>query len=147
MKQKRTKKITFVSGFVLSRTVLLFTLLSLLFIGQARVGLSVPSSGWVYQTAEISQIWDDGTVHLLNGPSLKLPEKAISQREFFAEREIVVRRRQLSSPYYADDDWTKQVIAHLEEHVRSIRAYHKDGGRLALPKCCKRQDYLCLIAG
>ena len=62
------------------------------------------------------------------------------------QHELALRRRDLASPYYQGDHWVLEQIAHLESHIAEITRYLKEGGELALPRCCRQAEYICLIA-
>lgn len=61
-------------------------------------------------------------------------------------KELALRRSDLTYPYYAEDEWTKEQVAHLEGHIGEIERYLSEGGKLNLPRCCKRPEHICLIA-
>ena len=68
--------------------------------------------------------------------------KALTQKQ----EELALRKMDLASPYYAEDEWTKRQIIYLEEHISEIKRYLAEGGKLNLPRCCKDSIHICLIA-
>jgi hypothetical protein len=69
-------------------------------------------------------------------------EKALVQKR----EELALRKRNLASPYYAADEWTKQQITYLKAHITEIERYLNRGGELKLPRCCRQSKHICLIA-
>ena len=69
-------------------------------------------------------------------------QEALDQKQ----GELTLRERNLASSYYANDEWTKKQITHLQAHISQIQRYLNGGHDLPLPRCCRNHDYLCLIA-
>lgn len=69
-------------------------------------------------------------------------QKALAEKE----EDLASRKRDLTSPYYADSEWVKKEMTHLEAHIAEIERHLKEGGALKLPPCCRQPDYVCLIA-
>lgn len=63
------------------------------------------------------------------------------------QHELALRRSDLTSPDYQDDPWVLEQIALLEGHIAEITRYLKEGGELALPRCCNQTSLICLAAG
>lgn len=81
--------------------------------------------------------------------ALRPPEPlrhALTQKD----EEIATMRRRLASTYYADDpqyqEWGRSVIGCLQAHSSETQRYLRDGGALALPRCCIDPAHVCLIA-
>lgn len=75
------------------------------------------------------------------GAGQRLP-KALADKQ----HELALRRRDLASPYYQGDPWVSGQIALLEGHIAEITRYLKEGGELALPRCCRQANLICLAA-
>ena len=78
----------------------------------------------------------------LNQEGIQRLKEALEQKE----RELILRERNLASPYYADDEWTKKQITHLKTHISQIQGYLNGEHDLQLPRCCRHNEYICLIA-
>lgn len=60
--------------------------------------------------------------------------------------ELALHLSDLDTPYYKGDAWTLDQVAILERHVAGLTRYLADGGNLALPRCCRHPETICLIA-
>ena len=78
------------------------------------------------------------------------PSETLRRALIQKNEEILTMRKRLDSPYYADDaeyqDWCKDQIACLTDHISEIQRYLREGGTLRLPPCCKEEGHICLIA-
>lgn len=78
------------------------------------------------------------------------PPEALTRALAQKREEIGTMQKRLASPYYADDtdylEWCRHQIACLQGHVAEIRRFLEEGGALRLPRCCRDEDYTCLIA-
>lgn len=72
----------------------------------------------------------------------KFVQETLSQKQ----HELKVRERDLETPYYTNDEWTKRQISLLKEQIDEIERYLAEGGNLRLPFCGNRPDFICLIA-
>jgi hypothetical protein len=64
------------------------------------------------------------------------PSSEVQRFQWILEQkrdELACRRRDLSTPYYADDEWVKDQISRLGNQIAEMERYLKDGGELNLP--------------
>lgn len=53
--------------------------------------------------------------------------------------ELELRHHDLTTEYYKDDPWIKQVVGILESQIKEIERYMKEGGELNIGKCMKEK--------
>jgi hypothetical protein len=78
------------------------------------------------------------------------PPQALTMALAQKNEETHTMRKRLDSEYYAGDvpyhEWCRDQIACLNGHITEIRRYLREGESLTLPRCCKAEGCICLIA-
>jgi hypothetical protein len=69
-------------------------------------------------------------------------ERALQQK--IKERDA--RGKDARSVDYRGDAWVKEQVELLEKQIAEMHRYKAEGGKLSLPRCCKDDSVICLLA-
>ena len=59
--------------------------------------------------------------------------------------ELELFRHDLTTPEFKGDPWRVESISILEEQVKEIERYMKEGGKLNIGECCQKEG-TCILA-
>ncbi|MCP3683583.1 MAG: hypothetical protein GY861_12925 [bacterium] len=68
-------------------------------------------------------------------------QKAISKKE----EDLAIRRKQLADPKCPNPEFCIDQITSMEGHIVEINRYIKEGGDLAIPRCCLQHENYCFL--
>ncbi len=61
------------------------------------------------------------------------------------QEDLKIRRRQLADPKCPNPEFCIDQITSMEGHIVEINRYLKEGGDLAIPRCCLQHENYCFL--